>query len=96
MPESYAVLIYAAMEASPPDVSVAKTLYSGLSGTDTEPQLPWSTLCRLLSAKGFAADAVTAVREGLRAGLELDADVAEAYLKALCDTQQVVSELDTE
>lgn len=89
--ESYAVLIYAAMETNPPDVNIAKTLYGSLSGTDTDPQLPWSTLCRLLAAKGFGAEAVAAVKEGLRGGLEMDADVAEAYLKGLCDTEQLVS-----
>lgn len=157
--ESYAVLIYAAMESNPPDVDVAKTLYGAVSGTDTDPQLPWSTLCRyvlgevwphllsnmllslnggwvrlgcvcltglcpawnsdivawlgspvhlctvlrcvrygyvylllcrLLASKGFAADAVSAVKEGLRAGREMDGDVAEAYLKGLCDTEQLV------
>jgi hypothetical protein len=41
-------------------------------------------------AKGFAADAVAAVREGLEAGLQLDEDVGEAYIKALCDTEQPV------
>lgn len=85
------MLIYAAMEASPPDTAVAQALYASVAGTDTDPQLPWITLCRLLSAKGFAAEAVAAVREGLRAGLEMDGDVAEAYVKALCDTQQLVS-----
>lgn len=91
LPESYAVLIYAALESSPPDVAVAKTLYQALSGTDTDPQQPWAVLCRLLAAKGFASDAVAAVREGLRAGRVLDGDVAEAYVKALCDTQELVS-----
>jgi hypothetical protein len=47
-------------------------------------------LCRLLASKGFAADAVSAVKEGLRAGREMDGDVAEAYLKGLCDTEQLV------
>lgn len=89
--ESYAVLIYAAMEASPPDVEVAKTLYGALAGTDTDPQLPWATLCRLLAGKGFGAEAVASVKEGLRAGREMDGDVAEAYLKGLCDTDQLVS-----
>jgi hypothetical protein len=79
------------MECNPPDVEIAKTLYSALSGTDTDAQLPWATLCRLLAAKGFAADAVAAVKAGLRVGLEMDGDVAEAYLKGLCDTQQLVS-----
>jgi hypothetical protein len=79
------------MDATPPDVDVAKTLYGAIAGTGTDPQLPWSTLCRLLAGKGFAADAVPAVREGLRAGLMLDADVAEAYVKGLAETQQLVS-----
>lgn len=91
LPESYAVLIFAALEATPPDVAMAKALYGGLAGTDTDLQLPWSTLVRLLAAKGCAADAVAAVKEGLRAGLTMDADVAEAYVKALCDSGQSVS-----
>lgn len=93
LPESYAVLIFASMDATPPDVDIAKTLYRAIAGTGTEPQLPWSTLCRLLAGKGFAADTVTIVREGLRAGLMLDADVAEAYVKGLAETQQLVSDL---
>jgi hypothetical protein len=40
--------------------------------------------------QGAAADAAAVVRDGLRAGLSLDADVAEAYVKALCDLQQPV------
>jgi hypothetical protein len=79
------------MELTPPDVAVAKALYGSLPGTGSELQAPWGVLCRLLSAKGFAADAVTAVREGLEAGLQLDEDVGEAYTKALCDTEQAVS-----
>lgn len=59
------------------------------AGTDR--QLPWATLARLLAGKGFGAEAVAAVREGLREGLVLDADVAAAYLKGLCDTGQLVS-----
>jgi hypothetical protein len=93
LPESYAALIYAHMELSPPDVAVAKALYGALPGTGSELQAPWAVLCRLLSAKDFAADAVAAVREGLEAGLLLDADVGEAYIKALCDTEQPVSDV---
>lgn len=78
------------MELNPPDVNVASTLYSAMAGTDADQQLPWSVLCRLLSAKGFAADTVAVVREGLAGGLEMDTDVAEAYIKALCATQQSV------
>lgn len=91
LPESYAVLIYAAMESSPPDLEMAKTLYTIVLGTETDPQLPWATFCRLLAARGFAADAVATVRDGLKAGRVLDSSVAEAYLKGLCDTQQLVS-----
>lgn len=65
---------------SPPSVCAA--------GTDR--QLPWATLARLLAGKGFGAEAVATVREGLREGLVLDADVAAAYLKGLCDTGQLV------
>ncbi|KAF8065665.1 pentatricopeptide repeat-containing protein [Scenedesmus sp. PABB004] len=85
LPESYAALIFAHMELSPPEPGVAKSLYAALAGTGAPAQLPWAVLCRLLSAKGFAADAAAAVREGLAGGLALDADVAEAYVKALCD-----------
>jgi hypothetical protein len=92
LPESYAALIYAHMELNPPDVAVAQALYGALPGTGTELQAPWAVLCRLLAAKGFAADAVAAVREGLGAGLQLDADVGEAYVKALCETEQAVRE----
>ncbi|KAF6261647.1 hypothetical protein COO60DRAFT_743720 [Scenedesmus sp. NREL 46B-D3] len=88
LPESYAALIYSHMELSPPDVALAKALYGALPGTGSELQAPWAVLCRLLAAKGFAADAVAAVREGLEAGLLLDEDVAEAYIMALCDTEQ--------
>eukprot|EP00878_Enallax_costatus_P013885 GHUV01014520.1.p1 GENE.GHUV01014520.1~~GHUV01014520.1.p1 ORF type:complete len:322 (+),score=99.18 GHUV01014520.1:398-1363(+) len=91
LPESYAALIFSYMEASPPEVNVAKTLFSAMAGTDTDQQLPWSVLCRLLSAKGFAADTLAVVKDGLSGGLEMDADVAEAYIKALCETQQSVS-----
>lgn len=91
LPESYAALIFSHMDLSPPDVAVAKALYGALAGTDTDAQPPWAVLCRLLAAKGFAHDAVAIVQEGLAAGLQLDPDVAEAYVKALCDTQQSVS-----
>jgi hypothetical protein len=79
------------MELTPPDVAVTKALYGALPGTGSELQAPWAVLCRLLSAKGFAVDAVAAVREGLEAGLQLDEDIGEAYIKALCDTEQPVS-----
>lgn len=92
LPESYAALIFSYMELNPPDVTVAKTLYSAMAGTDTDQQLPWSVLCRLLSAKDFATDTIAVVREGLVRGLEMDSDVAEAYIKALCSTQQSVSQ----
>eukprot|EP00879_Flechtneria_rotunda_P015417 GHRR01016120.1.p1 GENE.GHRR01016120.1~~GHRR01016120.1.p1 ORF type:complete len:216 (+),score=88.11 GHRR01016120.1:1114-1761(+) len=88
LPESYAALIFAHMDKSPPDLTVAKTLYSATAGTDTDPQAPWAVLCRLLAAKGFAQDTVSMVQEGLAAALQMDADVAEAYTKGLCETGQ--------
>jgi hypothetical protein len=37
----------------------------------------------------------SAVREGLEAGLQLHEDVGEAYIKALCDTEQPVCSWST-
>eukprot|EP00775_Hariotina_reticulata_P005582 gene5582-5820_t len=88
LPESYAALIFSHLDATPPNVGVAEAVYSAMAGTDTDPQIPWAVLCRLLSSKGFATEAVAAVRQGLAAGLSVDADVAEAYVKALCQLQE--------
>jgi hypothetical protein len=91
LPESYAALILAYMQLDPPDADAAAALFTALGGTGVSAQLPWAVLCRMLSSRGFAARAVAVVREGLAAGLSLDADVAEAYVRSLCDMGQSVS-----